>query len=246
MKLSKLFKFASLLSFACAISAMNFADVREDLAGKLPNISKDQIAKSPVKDVYSVDLGDRYAYVTADGKFLFVGQLINMENGSNYTELALGKKRIDTISSIPKKNFIVFPAKEKKHSITVFTDIDCTWCRRLHAEIDGYNDLGIEVRYLLRPRSGQQSKSWQKADAVFCSKNQQKSLTNAKQGMEVKVSPSLKLKACKTPVKEIVILSEELGFMGTPVILSEGGQHLGGYLSPDDLIKKLDVEKAGT
>jgi thiol:disulfide interchange protein DsbC len=64
--------------------------------------------------------------------------------------------------------------------------------------------------------------------------------------MEVKVSPSLKLKACKTPVKEIVILSEELGFMGTPVILSEGGQHLGGYLSPDDLIKKLDVEKAGT
>ena len=43
---------------------------------------------------------------------------------------------------------IVFRPEEVKHSITVFTDIDCGYCRKLHREISAYNDLGIEVRYM--------------------------------------------------------------------------------------------------
>ena len=241
VKQSYFFKTLSILLVFTGFTLSTNADVREDLANKLPNISPEQITPSPVKDVYAIDLGERFAYVTADGKFLFSGELIDMELGVNHSQIELGKKRVDTIASIPERNFIVFPAKDKKHSVTVFTDIDCTWCRRLHAEIESYTDLGIEVRYLLRPRSGQQSKSWQKADSVFCSKNQQKTFTRAKQGQDITV------KTCEnSPVKENVIMSEKLGFMGTPVVLSEGGQYLGGYVAADQLIKKLDTEKAGT
>ncbi len=222
-----------------AFNVVHADATKEALASKLPNIDASQIEKSPVKSIYSVDLGERYAYVTDDGKFLFIGELLDMETGLNYTRMALGKKRIETLDAIPEKNYIVFPAKNKKHSITVFTDIDCTWCRRMHAEIDELNNLGIEVKYLLRPRSGQQSKSWKKADAVFCSKNQQKNLTRSKQGMDIT------MKTCKSsPVMENVTIAQDLGFMGTPVVLSENGTQLGGYVEANKLLEQLDLEKS--
>ena len=221
-----------------AFNVVHADATKEAIASKLPNIDASQIEKSPVDNVYSVDLGERYAYVTDDGKYLFIGELLDMETGLNYTRMALGKKRIDTLNAIPEKNYIVFPAKDKKHTITVFTDIDCTWCRRMHAEIEELNKLGIEVKYLLRPRSGQQSKSWKKADAVFCSKNQQKNLTRSKQGMDIT------MKTCDdSPVMENVTIAQNLGFMGTPVVLSENGTQLGGYVEATKLLEQLNLEK---
>ena len=226
-----------LLSF----NVVHADEITEAIANKLPNVEASQIEKSPVEDIYSVDLGERFAYVTSDGKYLFIGELLDMESGLNYTRMALGKKRIDTLHAIPEENYIVFPAKDKKHSITVFTDIDCSWCRKMHSEIDALNDSGIEVKYLLRPRSGQQSKSWQKADAVLCSKNQQKNLTRSKQGMDIT------MKTCEdSPVMANVAIAQELGFMGTPVVLSENGTQLGGYIEAAQLLKKLDLEKEKT
>jgi len=221
-------------------SLSSVADIHEKLAEKLPSVQKNQIAQTDSKNIYSVDLGDKYAYVTEDGNYLFTGDMIDLTAGVNISQQELGKKRIKTISMIPDNRFITFPAQgKKKHSITVFTDIDCTWCRRLHAEIADYNKRGIEVRYLMRPRSGPQSNSWQKADSVFCSKDQQKTLTNAKQGQEIKLN-----KCKKTPTMENVVLAESMGFMGTPVVLSEQGMYLGGYVAPAELETKLNSAKA--
>ena len=221
-----------------AFNVVHADATKEVIASKLPNVDVSQIEKSPVESIYSVDLGERYAYVTDDGKYLFIGELLDMETGLNYTRMALGKKRIDTLHAIPEKNYITFPAKDKKHSITVFTDIDCTWCRRMHAEIDDLNNLGIEVKYLLRPRSGQQSNSWKKADAVSCSKNKQKNLTRSKQGMDIT------MKTCEgSPVMENVTIAQNLGFMGTPVVLSENGTQLGGYVEASKLLEQLNLEK---
>ena len=49
---------------------------------------------------------------------------------------------------------ITFSPEEVKYSVSIFTDIDCTYCRRLHSEIDEYLAAGIEVRYFLYPRGG--------------------------------------------------------------------------------------------
>lgn len=213
--------------------------IKQALAEKLPNIDASQIEQSQVKDIYSVDLGERYAYVTSDGKHLFIGELIDMESGLNYTQLALGQKRVKTIKAIPKESYIIFPAKNKKHSITVFTDIDCGYCRKMHNEMDELNDLGIEVKYLLRPRAGPQSESWKKADAVYCSKNQQKNLTRSKQGMDIT------MKSCDgTPTMENVSTAQSLGFGGTPTVLSEQGNQIGGYIPAKKLLELLDAEKA--
>lgn len=234
-----LFKTLSIVALSVSGFSLS-ADVHEKLAEKLPSVQKDQIAATLANDIYSVDLGDKFAYVTKDGNYLFTGDMIDLTAGVNLSQMELGKKRVKTIATIPENNFITFPAKgEKKHSITVFTDIDCTWCRRLHAEIADYNERGIEVKYLMRPRSGPQSNSWQKADSVFCSKNQQKTLTKAKQGQEIKINKC----GDKTPTMDNVILAESMGFMGTPVLLSEEGMYLGGYVAPEELASKLDAVK---
>ena len=42
---------------------------------------------------------------------------------------------------------IVYKAAQEKHVITVFTDITCGYCHKLHEEMKDYNALGITVRY---------------------------------------------------------------------------------------------------
>lgn len=229
----------ALLLFTTALSAEISVEMASKLAQKLPSVEASQISATPSAGIYSVDLNDKIAYVTQDGNYLFTGDMIDLQKGLNLTQLDMGKKRVGKLAAIPNENFIIFPAKNKKHTITVFTDIDCAWCRRLHAEISDFSERGIEVRYLLRPRSGPQSNSWQKADAVFCSKNPQKNLTRAKQGQEIKMK-----KCGKTPTMDNVILAESLGFMGTPVVLGEQGQYLGGYVAPEELLAKLEAAKA--
>jgi len=240
--------FFRIIGIALLVSSFSLSasELHEKLAEKLPSIKKEQIAETPLKDIYSIDLGDKFAYVTKDGNYLLTGDLVDLTAGVNLSQLELGKKRVEQIKAIPDSNFIVFPAKgETKHAVTIFTDIDCTWCRRLHQEIDDYNSRGIEVRYLLRPRSGPQSKSWQKADSVFCSKDQNKTLTAAKQGQEVKAVNLLKNQKCAddTPTMDNVILSQAMGFNGTPVLLSEDGMYMGGYVPPEELSEKLDAVK---
>jgi len=230
--------FASLCFMGMSFLHADLAEVQTSLAKVLPNVQSTQIKETPVKDIYSVDLGDRFAYITGDGKYIFTGQLFDVESSVNYTELALGEKRVEKINAIPEEYYITFPAKNKKHSITVFTDIDCGYCRKLHNEIDELNELGIEVKYLLRPRSGPQSVSWQKADSVFCSKNQQKNLTRSKQGIDITV------KTCDdAPTDQVVQVAQSMGFHGTPAILSELGSQLGGYLPAKELVERLDLEK---
>ena len=81
---------------------------------------------------------------------------------------------------------LVFSPKDPKYTITVFTDIDCGYCRKLHSQMAEYNRLGIRVRYLFYPRSGPDTESWHKAEAVWCSANRNDALTRAKKGEEIK------------------------------------------------------------
>ena len=129
---------------------------------------------------------------------------------------------------------IVFSPKEVKHTISVFTDIDCGYCRKLHNEMHKYNELGIKVRYLAYPRSGPGTPSFIKAENVWCADDRQQALTDAKNGKEVKS------KACDNPVKQEFLIGTQVGVTGTPAIFLENGQLLPGYFPAERLIKILE------
>jgi thiol:disulfide interchange protein DsbC len=132
---------------------------------------------------------------------------------------------------------IVFGPASAKYTITVFTDVECGYCRKLHGEIDQLNKLGVRVRYLAYPRAGPGTDDWHKMEAVWCSKDRNAAITMAKQGQVVQA------KCGATPVAKQYELGEEMGVRGTPAIFTMAGDYIGGYLPPGEMVRQLDELK---
>lgn len=212
-----------------------------ELATRLSGIEAKDITEAPVSGLYQVAVGANVAYVTKDGRFIIRGDIYDAETSANVSEETRARARAAMLDSVDPKDMIVFkPASgEAKHKITIFTDIDCGYCRQFHREIDKVTALGIEVHYLFYPRTGPNTESWAKADQVWCAPNQNTALTRAKLGGEIP-----KGEACETPVESHFELGQRIGVRGTPAVFSESGELLGGYLPPATLAKVLDDPNA--
>jgi thiol:disulfide interchange protein DsbC len=211
------------------------ADPRVELASKIPGAKPDELRESPIPGIYELTRGADVAYVTSDGKYAIAGDLYDMGSNDNLTEKSRRGERVKLISAMPESQMVVFSPKDPKYTVTVFTDVDCGYCRKLHSQIVDYNRLGIKVRYLFYPRSGPNTESWEKAEEVWCSSNRGDALTRAKRGEEI-TGP----KHCSgSPVARQYALGQELGVRGTPAIVLDSGEMLPGYLPPAMLAQHL-------
>jgi thiol:disulfide interchange protein DsbC len=212
---------------------------KEALAKKLPGVEASDITDSPVPGLYQVAVGSDIAYVTQDGRYVLQGELYDAATSKNLTEATRAKARVDMLATIDRNHMIVYGPKDGKikHTITVFTDIDCGYCRQFHRDIDKVTALGIEVHYLFFPRTGPNTESWTKAEEVWCAKDRKTALTRAKLGGELQGT-----KCADNPVEAQWLLGQRLGVRGTPAVFSETGELLGGYLTPSALEKRLDEE----
>jgi thiol:disulfide interchange protein DsbC len=210
------------------------ADPRAAIAKKFDGIKAEDIRVSPVSGVYEITRGSEISYVSADGKYAILGDMVDVDNDANLSENRRRNIRARMIETVPENEMLVFSPKDPKYTITVFTDIDCGYCRRLHSQIAEYNRLGIRVRYLFFPRSGPDTDSWHKAEAVWCSSNRNEALTRAKNGED------LKAPKCPTDIiKRDYELGQKLAVDGTPAIFLQNGEMLPGYAPPGQLAKYL-------
>ena len=211
--------------------------IETSLREVLPDMKTDQIRPSPIEGISEVQVGPRLFYVTNDGRYLLQGSLIDLHTRQDISEERRKAFRLEAVNDVGEQNMIIFPAKNPRHTVTVFTDVDCTYCRKLHKEIGRYNDLGITVRYLLYPRTGANTPSYYKAVTVWCSENRQDALTRAKSG------EALKQRDCPNPVMSIMDLGQAVGLQGTPAIILDDGEMVPGYVPPEKLAQALDAEK---
>ena len=216
--------------------------VRNVLKGLNPAIRVDSIEASPVRGFHQVVAGGQVVYVSDDGKYLFQGELMDVAARKNLSDVALSKVRGEVLKTLPRADRIVFsPTGTPKHKVVVFTDVECGYCRKFHEDIAKYNAQGIRVEYLAFPRAGIGSGDYQKMVSVWCASDRRKALTDAKAGRNV---PK---KSCeRTPVDQQHLAGNRVGLTGTPMILAEDGQQVGGYLAPDQLRARLDQIKAAT
>lgn len=214
-------------------------NVRASLAQKLPDLKADSITPSAIPGLYEVMFGPRLLYISADGRYLVDGDMTDLETGDNLTEPKLNAAKIKAVESVGEDKMVIFGAKDAPHTISVFTDIDCGYCRKLHAEIPQYNAAGIRVRYLFYPRSGLGGESYEKAVSVWCSDDQLAAMTAAKSGQ------TLPKKTCDNPVAEHFMLGQLLGLRGTPALVMESGEMIPGYVPPARLKKLLEEKSAG-
>ena len=195
----------------------------------------DSVKPTAIPGLYEVMLKSKIVYLSQDGRFVIQGDLIDLKERTNLTEARLDTQRSKALAAIGEDQMIIFaPTKPAKHTITVFTDIDCGYCRKFHQEIADYNRNGIKVRYLMYPRAGIGSDSYHKAVAVWCSPDRRDAITRAKKG------EAIEQKSCPNPVKEQYELGQALGVRGTPTIILQDGQLIPGYVPAARLATMLD------
>ena len=227
------------LSSAAAASAADadpkLAAVQEKVTAMFEAIEPQNVSKSPVDGWYTVQKGSIVAYISEDGRYLLQGDLIDLDRNINLSEVSRSDSRRELVAALQDDHAILFSPSDVKHSVTVFTDIDCGYCRKLHAEIDGYLERGIEVRYVLYPRNGPASRAWSTSEDVWCSRDRGKALTAAKLDRQFQTQ-----KCDASMISTHYMLGQDIGLTGTPAIVFEDGTLVGGYLPPAALASRLE------
>jgi len=221
----------------------------------LPEGSKiESIEKSEFPGIYKVYFGDiQPIYVSEDGRYFLYGQMFKIDLQTSYvgadsygsyksleptirnlTDMDVFEKRRSLMEEIQESELISFKAAKEQYSLTIFTDVDCGYCRKLHKQMKEYNDLGISIRYAAFPRSGLGTDTFTKMVGAWCSEDTKKVLTSLKDGKEPR------LEFCDSqPVAKHYAIGKKLGITGTPAIITNEGELMPGYYSPQDLLKKL-------
>lgn len=223
-----------MLLLVCAAS--HAVETPAPLRAALENVLNDtpyQVNSTPVSGLYEVIVGSTVYYFTGDGRHMLRGVLVDLASGENLTEATQSKARKGELDKLSGADFIEFAAAKPLYRVTVFTDIDCGYCRKLHHEMADYNALGITVRYLAFPRAGIGSASFAKAVSVWCAKDRQEAMNKAKNGEQLVTAE------CKNSVAEQFKLGEQMGIQGTPNIVLEDGTMLRGYYPPQNLLEVL-------
>jgi len=202
-----------------------------------PGATDYSLDDSVIDGLYSVSIGSEVIYISKNGKFLIRGEIFDLQNSVNLTEEKRVLGRLDVMQRLDEETMIIYEPETIKHTITIFTDIDCGYCRKFHQQIGDYLDLGIRVRYLSFPRTGPNTESWEKAQAVWCSNDKQESLNLAKQGKNI-VSDS----CLNSPVENHYNLGSVFNISGTPTIVTDKGKVIVGYLPPESLLFRLTEE----
>ncbi len=210
------------------------ADPRDLIVKKIEDVKLEDVRLSPMPGVYEIARQGVVAYVSSDARYAIAGDLYDLDTDTNLTENRRRAIRVKMLSGVPPTEMIAFGPKDAKHWVTVFTDIDCGYCQRMHAQIAEYNRLGIGIKYLLYPRTGPGSNSWQKAEQVWCAPNRQDALTRAKRG-ETVTSP----KCATSVIQRDYDLGQDMVIRGTPAIVFANGELHPGYLPPAGLASRL-------
>jgi thiol:disulfide interchange protein DsbC len=209
--------------------------VRQKVGTMFDMIEAKDINKSPVAGWYTIQKGAVIAYISADGRYLLQGDLIDLERSVNMSEVARNETRRELLATVKDDEVIKFSPVDKKYSVSVFTDVECTYCRRLHSQINEYLADGIEVRYLMYPRNGPTSRAWTTAEQVWCASDRNSALTAAKNDQKFAST-----KCDASIVERQYLMGHEIGLSGTPAIVLEDGTLISGYLPPDQLRARLD------
>lgn len=214
------------------------ADLTKALSALAPNLQPDAIAETPVPGLYELTFGTKVVYITSDGRYLLRGSIMDLQQRVELTEQRESELQRQLLDGLDESQMITYGDEDSPHTVTVFTDIDCGYCRKLHSEIEDYNAAGIRIRYLAFPRAGLGSASAQKYESVWCADDRHVAMDQAKTGQE------LPARRCENPVAAQYNLGRDLGISGTPALILEDGSIVPGYVPAAKLAEALDKQAA--
>lgn len=235
---------ASPPSIAASSGAADQAQPTElsDKLAKLAGSPPDSITESSVTGMKEARWGMTFGYITADESAIIVeGNMLDIATGKNLTEASRGALRAAVMAKLVDDSTITFAPDNAISTVTVFTDVDCGFCRKLHQEMAEYHELGIAVRYVGYPRSGPDTESFRKTAAVWCSSDKHSAMNAAQAG-----DPMAGVESdCNNPVAAHFALGSEIGLQGTPLLILEDGSAVNGYMPAAALAARIAEIKSG-
>lgn len=227
-----------LLAAVTAVAATPEDTARQAITALAPKIKIDAVQESAIPGFYEAMAGGQFLYVSKDGRYIVDGNAYDVANKRDLTAKSRAKARKLALDRVGPEKRIAFAPKapaQTKHTVTVFTDIDCPFCRRFHQQIAAYNAKGIAVDYLFLPLTIHPGAD-KKAEAVWCAKDRTDAFTAAMGGQDPGKA------TCPNPVTELSQLAQALGVSGTPTILAPDGTQISTQIaqSPDQLAAELD------
>lgn len=211
--------------------------VEEKIRALVPTAKTIAISETAIDDLLQVQINSDIVYVTSDANYLIQGQIMDMDSRVNLTDQAKSSIRQSLLKDVDIDQLITFAPEapeDAQYELTVFTDIDCGYCRKLHSQIEEYNKDGITIHYMAFPRSGIGSESYDKFVSVWCAADQKAALTLAKNGIDPEPM------TCKNPIAGQYELGREIGVTGTPALVTPDGTLIPGYMPPDQLRARLE------
>lgn len=235
--MSKLIQVLSLIMLCISPGVWGAGDpdqVRENLLQLIPeNMVIGAVVPTPMEGVYRVSVNNQELYVYSEGSFVMIGSVYDVLNKVDLGEERRKQRIAEALDSIPESEMIHM-GEPLEHYVTVFTDTDCVYCQRFHLTVPELQKRGIQVRYLMFPRAGIGSDSYDEAVSVWCADDQATAMTRAKAGDRIET------RICDNPVAAQLELGRTVGVEGTPTLVLESGEVIPGFVTPDELSELIN------
>ncbi len=239
MRISTILALSVSLSFTSALAGEIPSAVTDTVkhVQTLIKAEASQVAvnESPMAGIYEAVIGNEIIYISADGLHFMIGDVYETKTRINITDAKRIEQRAVAINAVEDSELVVFsPKNETKFTINVFTDVDCPYCSKFHIEVPKLNEAGIKVRYFAFPRAGKGSKTYNTMVSVWCAKDQQQAMTDAKARRDIKAA------TCENPVQKQYELGQGIGITGTPALVFSDGSLVPGYVPAEKLIAYVE------
>jgi thiol:disulfide interchange protein DsbC len=213
--------------------------VQKALKTLAPGVQVDAVEPAALPGFYQVIASGQLMYLSSDGRYLLNGDLIDLAQKKNVSNAAWARFRKAELAKVPASQRIVFAPAHPKYTVTVFTDVNCGYCRALHEHIAAFNKAGIAVEYLAWPRegvastSGKPTATYSEMASIWCAADRKAAFSAAIAGKAPTAA------TCTSPVADQYDLGLKLGVNGTPTIVAPDGRTVGGYVTPAQLLAAL-------
>ena len=219
-----------MLLVSCAKRDEVDLDIRKTVSNAYPDVAIDEIKKID-DNFHEIIINKQIYYATNDGKYLIVGNVINLNTKESITENTKMNQRLSIIDSIDMKNYMIFKPKKTDHILTIFTDTSCPYCQKLHNEIPDLLENNIEIRYVLFSRNGNDVDAYQQLVSAWCSDDKVDALEDLFAGDILE-----DISNCENPIARNFYYAGSLSVEGTPTIFLEDGRIIPGYQNYESIL----------
>ncbi len=229
--------FATVLIMASIpLKAVGSEDIRDGLRFLVPESMRiGEILETSMPGVYEVMVEGQIYHVSRSGSFLMIGEVYDLDRQVSLKEEKTNQMISSVVDLVPVESMLAYVPDSPKRHVTVFTDVDCGFCRRFHLQVPELLEAGLEVRYLAFPRAGIGSHSYDTIVSVWCADDPNQAMTMAKAGEDI--DP----RSCENPVESHYEIGRSAGIQGTPTMILDNGMVIPGYVETGELLQRVGL-----